>query len=96
MNYFVITNMIELSSVFILAFILSTWYGIDGISLHWIVFYLSDRKQKVKLMDCLSSPAEFACEIPQGSVHGLMLFTLYTTPVNYVLTSVNAFFRLFF
>ena len=38
--------------------LLSTWYGIDGIALDWFVSYLSDREQKVKLMDCLSSPAE--------------------------------------
>ena len=48
--------------------LLSTWYGIDGIALDWFVSYLSDRKQKVKLMDCLSSPAEVACGVPQGSV----------------------------
>ena len=37
--------------------LLSTWYGIDGIAIDWFVSYLSDRKQKVKLMDCLSSSA---------------------------------------
>ena len=59
--------------------LLSTWYGIDGINLDWFVSYLSDRKQKVKLMDCLSSPAEIACEVPEGSVPVPLLFTLYTT-----------------
>ena len=48
--------------------LLSTWYCIDGIALDWFVFYLSDRMQKVKLLDCLSSPAEVACGVPQGSV----------------------------
>ena len=43
--------------------LLSTWYGIDGIALEWFVSYLSDRKQKVELMDCLSSPAEVAKKI---------------------------------
>ena len=61
--------------------LLSTWYGIDGIALDWFVSYLSDRKQKVKLMDCLSSPAEVACGVPQGFVLGPLLFTLYTTPL---------------
>ena len=57
--------------------LLSTWYGI---ALNWFVSYLSDRKQKVKLMDSLSSPAEVACRVPQGSDLGPLLFTLYTIP----------------
>ena len=61
--------------------LLSTWYAIDGIALDWFVSYkLSDRKQKVKLIDCLSSPAEVTCGVPQGSVLGPLSFTLYTTP----------------
>ena len=44
--------------------LMSTWYGIDGIALDLFVSYLSDRKQKVKLIDCLSSPAEIACGVP--------------------------------
>ena len=61
--------------------LVSTWYGIDDIALDWFVSYLSDHKQKEKLMDCLSSPAEVACGVPQGSVLGPLLFTLYTTPL---------------
>ena len=38
--------------------LLSTWYGIDCIDLDWFVSYLSDSKLKVKIMDCLSSPAK--------------------------------------
>ena len=69
--------------------LLSTWYGIDGTALDWSVSYLSDRKQKVKLMDYLSSPAEVACGAPQGSVLGPLLFTLYTTPLRYVIQRHN-------
>ena len=69
--------------------LLSTWYGIDGIALDWFVSYLSDRKHKVKLRDCLSSPAEVAFGVPQGSVLGPLLFTLYTTPLSYVIQRHN-------
>ena len=62
--------------------LLSPWYGIDGITLDWFVSYLSDRKQKVKLMDCLSSrpTADIVDVVPQRSVFAPLLFTLYTTP----------------
>ena len=66
--------------------LLSTWYGIDGIALDWFVSYLSDRKQKGTV---LSSPAEVACGAPQGSVLGPLLFTLYTTPLSFVIQRHN-------
>ena len=69
--------------------LLSTWYGIDGIVLDWFVSYLSDRQKKVKLMDCLSSPAEVACGVPQRYVLGPLLFTPYTTLLSNVIQRHN-------
>ena len=40
-------------------------------------------------MGCLSSPAEVTCGVPQGSAFSLLLFTLYTTPLSYVIQRHN-------
>ena len=58
---------------------------ISGIALQWFNSYLSSRQQKVKLSDTLSEPIEIEYGVPQGSVLGPMLFTLYTTPLSYVI-----------
>ena len=65
--------------------LLSNWYGISGVALEWFVSYLSCREQKVKLLDCLSSPAKITNGVPQGSVLGPLLFTLYTAPLSSVI-----------
>ena len=62
--------------------LLSTWYGIDGIALEWFVSYLSDRKQKVKLMNCLSSPAEDACGVPpKVRPRPIVIYSLHYCPL---------------
>ena len=64
-------------------------YGIDGIVLGWFVSYLPDHKQKVKLMDCLSSPAEVGCGVPKDSsyFHCYLLSTL--PPFSYIIQRHN-------
>lgn len=56
-------------------------YGIRGIVLHWVKSYLGDRRQFVKLGDCVSSCLDIACGVPQGSVLGPKLFMTYTNHI---------------
>ena len=64
---------------------LSSWYGISGIALKWFSSYLLDRQQKVKVKNTLSRPMETSFGVPQGSVLGPILFSLYTAPLSSVI-----------
>ena len=68
---------------------LSGWYGISGTALNWVCSYLSNRVQMVKLLDKLGEPFKTDYGVPQGSVLGPLLFTLYTTPLSSVISRHN-------
>lgn len=52
-------------------------YGIIGNSLKFFASYLSSRKQKVVIDNHHSSYSDLTCGVPQGSVLGPILFSLY-------------------
>ena len=58
---------------------LHDWFGLDGTVLSWIKSYLSNRKQKIKIGDSFSEAVILPFRVPQGSVLGPLLFTLYTS-----------------
>ncbi len=66
---------------------LEGWFGITGLALDWFSSYLSARSQQIKLDDTLSTRVSLPFGVPQGSVLGPMLFTLYTTPLSTVIQS---------
>ena len=68
---------------------LSTWYGISGTALSWFTLYLTGRRQAIKIYNCFSDLLSISCGVPQGSVLGPLLFTLYTTPLSSVIQSHN-------
>ena len=52
--------------------------GIRGTMLHWFSTYLLGRLQTIKVNGVTSQPKLLDCGVPQGSVLGPILFTIYT------------------
>ena len=57
----------------------SDWYGISGTAHTWICSFLTNRSQSIKIRNGFLKEVPMFCSIHHGSVHGPLLFTLYTT-----------------
>ena len=68
---------------------LRDWFGVDSTVLRWIKSYLSNQKKKVKLDNSFSDAFPHSYGVPQGSILGPLLFTLYTTPLSNIISSFN-------
>ena len=64
---------------------LKSWFGVSGTALKWFTSYLSHRFQAIKIGSTLSDLHELLFGVPQGSVLGPLLFSLYTTPLSKVI-----------
>ena len=62
-------------------------FGIKGNALMWFSSYLRGRSQRVIINESLSPPTELQFGVPQGSVLGPILFTLYTSPLSSLIAS---------
>ena len=90
----VLLILLDLSSAFdtidheILINTLSTYYGITGSALHILASYVSDRDFMVDIQSHKSSLHALNFGVPQGSVLGPLLFTLYTKPLGLILSEI--------
>ena len=79
---------------------LENHFGIIGVALKWIKSYLTGRTQMVVIGDknsdgAWSDPVDLDFGVPQGSVLGLVLFTMYTSPLGSICRSNSVEFQLF-
>ena len=69
--------------------------GVIGVAHKWFESYLTSRTQTVCLGQTQSDPSELLQGVPQGSVLGPVLFTLYTGPIGQIVRRHRLDFRLF-
>ena len=74
---------------------LSLNFGIEGPALALLTSYLIGRTQSVVVNTQVSQPCIVTSGVPQGSVLGPLLFTLYTTPLSYQLSYTNLLFHFY-
>ncbi len=63
---------------------LENFVGISGSALAWLKSYLSDCHQFVAVNEEVSYRSQVQYGVPQGSVLGPLLFTLYMLPLGYI------------
>lgn len=87
--------LLDLSAAFdtvnhqLLLYRLSQRFGISGSALSWLKSYLNGRSQTVIVGENRSAHCPTSCGVPQGSVLGPLLFTLYISPIEDIITNYN-------
>ena len=64
-------------------------FGVQGQVLEWICLYLASRTQIVKVGDYESDPVTLKQGVPEGSLLGLILFSIYTSPIGNICIKPN-------
>ena len=64
-------------------------FGFNDLVLKWFSSYLSDRSQCVNINNLFSNDVALPFGVPQGSVLGPLLYTLYTIPLGKIIQKHN-------
>ena len=75
--------------------LLNLSFGVQVSALNWITSYLSNRKQSVLINGVSSDELNLSWGVPQGSVLGPILFTIYTTPLANIIRKHGIEFHLY-
>ena len=74
---------------------LSSTFGITGNALSLLSSYLTNRSQSVTVGSHSTDPCPIHTGVPQGSVLGPLLFSLYTTPLSFLFKGSPVSFHLY-
>ena len=70
--------------------------GVRDLTLSWFTSYLSDRSSSVKIYNYVSSPSPMKYGVPQGSVLGPSIFSIYLYPLPSIISKYpNVYYHLY-
>ena len=72
---------------------LESWIGLSGTTLSWFNTYLTDRNYSVSLGDYVSEKRSILYGVPQGSILGPLLFSLYMIPLGEIICNHGIHFH---
>lgn len=70
-------------------------FGVTGQCLSWVTSYQSDRQQTVCISGEKFTSHTLRCGVPQWSVHGPLLFTIYTAPLAAIIKQHGLHYHLY-
>ncbi len=68
-------------------------YGVQGSAFQWFSSYLHDRHQSVVIKGCKTEPTILKYGVPQGSVIGARMYTMYTKPLSEITKKHNVLYH---